>query len=141
MDIKMYNTAKALAEGYVMERNLCNKKIDPKNPQHFHVKAAGKLSPEEQAVMDARFAEMDRRFAEANEQTIKATGIDPRTIPFKFERPPPMTKEEGEAYVQGVLDDMVKTDARIQKMRQMEQQWLSGGLHRVTQGSQVDTSA
>jgi hypothetical protein len=141
MDITMYNAAKTLAQAYVRERNFSNLKFDPKDATPVPAKAIKNLSPEDAAALDKRRAEDDKRLAEAREQTIKTTGVDSLSVPFKYERPPPMTKEEGEAYVQGVLDDMVKTDARIQKLRQMEQQWLSGGLRHATQGSQVDTSA
>jgi hypothetical protein len=138
MDITMYNSAKALFEAGVRQRNS---KPDPATIRTIPPDAIKKLSAEDAAALGKSRAEDDKRLAEAREQLIQRTGIDPQTIPFKYERRPPMTEEEGAAYVQGVLDQMVAADAWHQQHLAEYAKYKADILAKSQQTPQIDTSA
>jgi hypothetical protein len=143
LDIKQLTTARNLAEAYVrstraVDKSDPNYKVEIGVPESL--RKTSKMSPEETTALQKKWAEDDKYLAEFREQFKQATGIDPQGGPVNLNYTP-MTKEEGEAYVQGVLDDMVKVDAWHQQHLAEYAKYKAEVLAKSQQASQISTSA
>lgn len=137
IDIVTYNSAKAVLTASIREQH--GPRVGPTNVRKLDPSTEISQTPEERAAVVRQRAEMDKHATQTRASVIKQTGRDP-LVPDKIDRTP-WTEEQQAAYVQERLDRLVASDAKIQQLRQMEQQWLSRSLTKTAQGSLVDTSA